>query len=84
MQQEDQPKETIEKYECRMQNNVLSLTPPHKCKTHTQLCLHIDNYHTKSFVFKSNLTSFTTHHHITNSGHISWLHVTYASNTLYL
>lgn len=44
-------------------NNVPS-TPSGKP---IQLCLHIDKYHTKSFVFKFNLTSFATHRRITNS-----------------
>lgn len=44
-------------------NNVPS-TPSGKP---IQLCLHIDNYHTESFVFKFNLTSFATHRRITNS-----------------
>lgn len=46
-----------------------SSSTPSSGKPLTQLCLHIDNYHTESFVSKSNLTSFTTHRHITNSGH---------------
>lgn len=48
-----------------IRNSVLS-TPSRKP---IQLCLHIDNYHTESFVFKFNLTSFATQRRITILGH---------------
>lgn len=73
---EDQPKETMEKKGSRMQNNVFVVvvavavavdTTVWKV-SYTIMFTHFDNYHTESFVFKSNLTSFTTHRHITNFG----------------